>query len=67
MKTIIEINTKHDEAIKTIANYFKLHGWNKAKLYNAIYCQLLIGKGGHHIWYKDSNDIHTRLAITYLD
>jgi len=68
MKTIIENKTTHHkEAIETASGILSNSGFEKMKLYISIYCpELLVGKGGHHIWYSDSLT-GDRLAITYLD
>jgi hypothetical protein len=75
MKTLnfkIEKHTKHDNDIESLAlTFFHSTSQNRfadMKLFAAIYCpDILIGKGGHHIWFKDVNDLSIRLAIIYLD
>ena len=43
-------------------------GLPEAKLFCSIYHpELLIGKGGSHIWFKRRDDINNRIAITYLN
>ena len=74
-KAIIELEIEHDSKLdKAIIEFYiefknNLINLNIEKLiknHQRKYPDLLIGKGGHHFWFKNKNNKDERLAIIKL-